>query len=65
MQQQFWVIGADYRDMQFTDVVEGTSCILGPFGAYREAAQAWREQALATRYRATTRFRIVVNADSA
>jgi Domain of unknown function (DUF4170) len=62
MQQQYWVIGADYSDMQFNEVVDGTSQVIGPFIEYREAASAWREQAMATRYKATTRFTIVVNA---
>ncbi len=62
MQQQYWVIGADYRDMQFNEVVDGTSQVHGPFRDYRDAATVWREQAMATRYRATTRYTIVVNA---
>ena len=62
MLQQYWVIGADYRDMQFNEAVDGTLRVLGPYREYREAASAWREQAMATRYQATTRFTIVVNA---
>ena len=62
MQQQYWVIGADYRDMQFNEVVDGTSQVHGPFRDDRDAATVWREQAMATRYRATTRYTIVVNA---
>ena len=62
MQQQYWVIGADYQDMKFAEVIDGTSQVMGPFREYREAASVWREQAMATRYRATTRFTIVVNA---
>lgn len=62
MQRQFWVIGADYSDLRFAEVVDGSSQVLGPFADYREASSAWREQAMATRYRATTRFTIVVNA---
>ena len=62
MQQQYWVIGADYRDMQFKEVVDGTSRVHGPFSDYRAAASVWREQAMATRYKATTRYTIVVNA---
>ena len=64
MQQQYWVIGADYSDMQFNDVIEGTSRVLGPYGDYRHATSVWREQAMATRYQATTRFTIVVNAQA-
>jgi len=62
MARQFWVIGADYRDMDFSEVVEGSSKVLGPYADYRDANNAWREQAMATRYKATTRFTIVVNA---
>ena len=62
MQKQYWVIGADYQDMQFKDAVDGTAQVLGPYREYGDAATAWREQAMATRYRATTRFTIVVNA---
>jgi len=62
MQKQFWVIGADYRDMQFKEPVDGTAQVIGPFPEYGDAATAWRQQAMATRYRATTRFTIVVNA---
>jgi Domain of unknown function (DUF4170) len=62
MQQHYWVIGADYQDMKFAEVIYGTTQVMGPFREYREAATVWREQAMATRYRATTRFTIVVNA---
>ena len=62
MQQQFWVIGADYRDFNFRDVVDGSTQVLGPFGDHRQATSVWREQAMASRYKATTRFTIVVNA---
>ena len=62
MQQQYWVIGADYRDFNFKDIVDGTSCVLGPFSDHGHATSAWREQAMASRYKATTRFTIVVNA---
>ena len=62
MQKQYWVIGADYSDMQFKDVVDGSTQVHGPFGDYSRAARVWREQANMTRYQATTRFTIVVNA---
>ncbi len=64
MQTKYWVIGADYRDFTFNEVVDGTSCVLGPFADYRDASSAWREQATASRYRATTRFTIVMDAAS-
>jgi len=44
------------------DMMAGTTQVMGPFREYREAATVWREQAMATRYRATMRYTIVVNA---
>ena len=62
MQQQYWVIGADYRDVNFSEVVDGSSQVIGPFADRQQAVSVWRQQAMATRYKATTRFTIVVNA---
>ena len=65
MQTKYWVIGADYRDFNFEDVVDGTSRVLGPYSDYGHASQAWREAATESRYRATTRFTIVTDAQPA
>jgi hypothetical protein len=61
MTTQFWVIGGDYSDADFTCVVDGTLQAFGPFGDYREAMGVWREQSMASRYKALTRFTIVAN----
>jgi hypothetical protein len=59
MQRQFWVIGADYGDIDFTRPLDGTAQVHGPFGSYQEAAIVWREQAMESRYKALTRYIIV------
>ncbi len=59
MHRQFWVIGADYGDIEFTRPVDGTTRVHGPFGSYQEATIVWREQAMESRYRALTRYTIV------
>lgn len=65
MQTKYWVIGADYRDFSFNEVVDGTSRVLGPYSDYRDASSAWRQEATASRYKATTRYTIVVDANTA
>ena len=59
MHRQYWVIGADYGDMDFTQPVDGTAEVHGPFGSYNAAKLAWRERATESRYKALTRFTIV------
>jgi hypothetical protein len=59
MHRQFWVIGADYGDIDFSRPVDGTTRVHGPFGSYQEASVVWREQAMESRYKALTRYVIV------
>ena len=65
MQKQFWVIGGEYRDTSFVDLIDGTSRVFGPFRDYNEARAQWGEQSMARRSEATTRFTIVSNAAAA
>lgn len=58
MQTQFWVIGGDYQDIGFTRIIAGTTEVHGPFGDHDEARRVWREQSMANRHRATTRYAI-------
>ncbi len=62
MHRQFWVIGADYGDIDFAWPVDGSTRVHGPFGSYQEASIVWREQAMESRYRALTRYTIVSDA---
>ncbi len=57
--RQYWVIGAEYGDIDFSRPVDGTTQVHGPFGSYQEATLAWRERATESRHKALTRFTIV------
>jgi len=65
MHRQFWVIGADYDDTDFTRPVDGTTRVHGPFSSYQEATTVWREQAMESRFKALTRYTIVSNVAAA
>ena len=58
MNQQFWVIGGTYRDLTFSQLVDGTSRVEGPFPTYETAQRVWKERALESRSEACTRFTI-------
>lgn len=64
MPKQFWVIGAEYRDTNFDQLIEGTSRVYGPFAEYDRAKEIWRERSLASRCEAATRYTIVTNGAS-
>jgi hypothetical protein len=61
MPKQFWVIGAEYDDIDFSRPINGTTRVHGPFTDYREATREWHERATASRYEALTRYTIVTN----
>jgi hypothetical protein len=58
MNQQFWVIGGTYRDLTFSQLIDGTSRVEGPFQTYEAAQRVWRECTQASRSEACTRFTI-------
>ena len=62
MNQQFYVIGGQYRDMAFAQLVAGTSRIEGPFRSYEEAERVWKSHAMESRSDACTRYTIVASA---
>lgn len=64
MPNQFFVIGGRYSDLEFTQIIEGTAHVLGPFNEYDEAQQVWRECSRASRSDATARYAIVTNASN-
>jgi hypothetical protein len=61
MPKQFWVIGAEYSDLQFTEPLDGTTRLFGPFTSYQDASQTWRERVSLSRHEARTRYTIVSN----
>jgi hypothetical protein len=61
MPKQFWVIGAEYRDTEFIEPVEGSSTLLGPYASYEQARRTWQERSQSSRHAATRRYTIVSN----
>ena len=56
MAQKFWVIGGEYRDCQFDEVVPGTEEIAGPFPNPTRARTEWQRLTFRDRLAATTRY---------
>jgi hypothetical protein len=60
MPSRYWVIGGDYTDTGFHDLVPGTEeDVLGPFDNYEAAHTAWQAKAWSTVDSCTKRYRIV------
>ena len=58
--KRYWVVGGEYVDTGFRQVVPGTTEERsGPFTTYEDAHKAWQAKAWATVDSATKRFRIV------
>ena len=56
MAQKYWVIGGEYRDCQFDEVVPGTEEISGPFPNASRARNEWQRLTFRDRLGATTRY---------
>lgn len=65
MNTQYWVIGADYRDTDFTTVIEGSLRVSGPYNDRTQANDAWRTESHAHRHMAMTRFTIASSSGGA
>ncbi|WP_028466491.1 MULTISPECIES: DUF4170 domain-containing protein [Nisaea] len=59
MSNRFWVIGGEYTDTRFSQLIDGTEKMFGPFGDQSEARQVWDRIASETRSICTARFTIV------
>jgi Domain of unknown function (DUF4170) len=60
MSSRYWVVGGEYTDTHFSQVVAGTTEErLGPYDDYRAAHGAWQSRAWATVDNAHKRYRIV------
>jgi hypothetical protein len=60
MGQRYWVIGGEYRDCQFDEVVPGTEEISGPFPDAVRARTEWQRLTFRDRRSATERYSICV-----
>lgn len=59
MSRRFWVIGGEYKTVQFDQMVDGTERLFGPFVDRGEAESTWRMQSERHRSQCCTRFSIV------
>ena len=55
----FWVVGGEFRSLNFHTLVEGSAQVRGPFRTRGEAESAWKAISEENRHRAGVRFSIV------
>ncbi|QNN64900.1 hypothetical protein H9L12_11840 [Sphingomonas rhizophila] len=58
MTQRYWVIGGEYRDCEFAQLVPGTEQIHGPFGDEGKARREWTRLTFRDQCPATRRYAI-------
>jgi hypothetical protein len=56
---RFWVVGGQFRSLEFEEIVDGTECLFGPFDTRDDAERRWREVSEENRWRCNVRFTIV------
>ncbi len=55
---RFWVIGGEYRSLDFEEIVDGTQQLIGPFDERDAAERSWRDISEQHRTRCTVRYTI-------
>ena len=55
---KFWVVGGEYQSLEFSQIVEGTQCLIGPFDQRDAAERSWRDLSEQHRSRCNVRFTI-------
>jgi hypothetical protein len=55
----YWVVGGEFRSLNFHQLVHGTAQVEGPFPSRKEAENAWRTLSEKNRHRCNVRFSIV------
>ncbi|MBV6631918.1 MAG: hypothetical protein KI792_02665 [Alphaproteobacteria bacterium] len=58
MGERFWIVGGEYVDTKFEQIVEQTRRVVGPFDCYRQARKEWQALSEASRSICTARFSI-------
>jgi hypothetical protein len=56
----FWIVGGEYQNTGFADLIPGTGRVVGPFGEESEAEQAWRKLSEEHRSQCLVRFTIAI-----
>jgi hypothetical protein len=59
---RFWVVGGEYRSLDFDEVIDGTQCLLGPFDEFDAAQQSWRE--ISERHRTSCNVRFTIASEN-
>ena len=57
--QRYYVIGGNYRDLDFNALRDGCGTILGPFECEEDARSEWKRVSFANKSTATARYLIV------
>ncbi|WP_439955460.1 DUF4170 domain-containing protein, partial [Klebsiella pneumoniae] len=47
----YWVVGGEFRSLNFHQLVHGTAQVEGPFPTRKDAENAWRELSEKNRHR--------------
>ena len=58
MNSKFWVVGGKYRDSSFSELVDGSGRVMGPYPDRGAALVAWRRVAEETRSDFYARFTV-------
>ena len=65
MGQRYWVIGGEYRNCEFDEVVPGTETMHGPYDDEVKARTEWQRLTFRDHCGATTRYSICVEPNRA
>jgi hypothetical protein len=60
MGQRYWVVGGDYSDCRFTDLLPGTETVHGPYADELHAHMEWQRLTFRDHRAATERYSICV-----
>lgn len=65
MNKQYWVIGGEFSDTSFRELIDAAPQAKGPFDRYDQALSVWRALTESTRALAHVRYTIAANASAA
>ena len=55
---RFWVVGGEYRTLEFDEIINGSQRLIGPFVERTAAEHSWRDVSEQHRAHCTVRFTI-------
>jgi hypothetical protein len=60
---KYWIVGGEYTNTEFSELVNGTARVKGPFLDRDAAVQAWRRLISETRHQCLARYTIAEEAE--